>query len=348
MLRALSSRALRRASPKRARAELVVRPDRGVETVANRQRRHDRCRHREAGRHAGSKAYIYTALRVSGAACRRSWRPRPQVSPTRTQLAARTLAPVCSVSSTERLQQPGAIAIQTLAVVADCGRPGPARARPGCDTQCRGAPQPAQSQHPVQVRAPARVVPPDPGVAGPQPPRTRREPDAAAANHAPNPPDTAVAGRRTDRRRAGARTPSACSRLGAARRSQPAPGSDPQPCRPCPARPPPAPSGAEAPAPGPQRREPPDSQAARRGRPPAGRTTPGNSSRAPPAPPVAEIERFTDAIGDRPRLRPLRNCLVQHVAGGRAPVEYVRPDSECHAGRRSEVAAVQRTGARQG
>ena len=51
-------------------------------------------------RHAGSNAYTYTALRVSGAACVRSWRPRPQVSPTRTQFAARTLAPVCSASST--------------------------------------------------------------------------------------------------------------------------------------------------------------------------------------------------------------------------------------------------------
>ena len=40
-----------------------------------------------------------TALHVSGAACVRSWRPRPRVSPTRTQFAARTLAPVCSVSS---------------------------------------------------------------------------------------------------------------------------------------------------------------------------------------------------------------------------------------------------------
>ena len=39
--------------------------------------------------------------------------------------------------------------------------------------------QPAQSQHPVQVSAPARVVPADPGVASPQAPRTRREPDPA-------------------------------------------------------------------------------------------------------------------------------------------------------------------------
>ena len=51
-------------------------------------------------RHPGSNAYIYTALRVSVAACVRSWRPRPLVSPTRTQFAARTLAPLCSVSST--------------------------------------------------------------------------------------------------------------------------------------------------------------------------------------------------------------------------------------------------------
>ena len=80
----------------------------------------------------------------------------------------------------ERFQQPGAIAVQTLAVVAD--RPGGPAQHVGGQVAARNAgahQQPAQSQHPVQVGATARIVPPDPGVAGPQPPRTRREPDPA-------------------------------------------------------------------------------------------------------------------------------------------------------------------------
>ena len=182
MLRALHQP---RAQPRVAQprpAELVTRPDRGVEPVASRQRRDARCGRREACvRHAGSKAYIYTALRVSAAACARSPRPRPQVSPTRTQLAARTLAPVCSVSSTNVLQQPGAITVQTLAVVAGPrGRPGPTGERPGCGTPMPGRTRNRHSpQHPVQVSAPAHIVPADPGVARLQAQRTRRKPDAA-------------------------------------------------------------------------------------------------------------------------------------------------------------------------
>ena len=53
-----------------------------------------------AGKWEHVQAAGVCALHVSGAACLRSCRPRPRVSPTRTQFAARTLAPVCSVSST--------------------------------------------------------------------------------------------------------------------------------------------------------------------------------------------------------------------------------------------------------
>ena len=70
--------------------------------------------------------------------------------------------------------------MEALAVVAD--RPcGPAQ-DVGGQVAARDAgthQQPAQSQHPVQVSAPALVFPSDPGVAGAQAPRTCREPDAA-------------------------------------------------------------------------------------------------------------------------------------------------------------------------
>ena len=80
----------------------------------------------------------------------------------------------------ERLQQPGAVAVETLEVVADRPDRPAQHVRGQVATRDAGAhQQPAQSQHPVQVGAPASIVPPDPGVAGPQAPRTRREPDAA-------------------------------------------------------------------------------------------------------------------------------------------------------------------------
>ena len=42
---------------------------------------------------------------------------------------------------------------------------------------------------------------------------------------------------------------------------------------------------------------------------------PATARALPPAPPVAEIERFTDAIGDLTEAADtLRNRLVQHVA----------------------------------
>ena len=82
-------------SPKRAP------PNSCSAQTARRDRRQPPARHPvQAPRGGCATPAPTTALRVSGAACVRSWRPRPQVSPTRTQFAARTLAPVCSVSST--------------------------------------------------------------------------------------------------------------------------------------------------------------------------------------------------------------------------------------------------------
>ena len=232
----------------------------------------------------------------------------------------------------ERLQQPGAITIPTLAVVAD---------RPDDPAQhVRGQ---------VAARntggAPAAGTGPTPGAdgrAGPyRPTRPRRRGTAAAAqmpqtprrpaSHAPNPPDTAVADRRTDRRRAGARAPSACSRPSAARRSPPTPGSDSQPRRPCPVHPLPAPPDAGAPAPGPHRRERADPQAARRDRPPPSRTTPGSNSRAAtgPARRANRTLHRRDRRPDRGCRHPARPRRPARRAGGRGcPAEYVRPDSE--------------------
>ena len=96
----------------------------------------------------------------------------------------------------------------------------------GCGAPCR----PSQSRH----RAPAGAA---------RRPQSRRHP----ASRARSPPDSAVDGRPTAPRHAGARVPSACSRSSAARRSRPAPTPDPRARPPRPA--PRAPASPVAPAP---------------------------------------------------------------------------------------------------
>ena len=126
--------------------------------------------------------------------------------------------------------------------------PDPGRAKPSCGKQHPGADQkPAQSYHPVQLVAAPRVVPANPGIARLQAPRGGRKADATAASRARSPPDSAVDGRPTAPRHAGARVPSACSRSSAARRSRPAPTADPRARPPRPA--PRAPASPVAPAP---------------------------------------------------------------------------------------------------
>ncbi len=125
------------------------------------------------------------------------------------------------------------------------------------------------------------------------------------------------------------------------------------PRRPCPARPPPAPAGAEAPAPGPHHRGHLDPQAARRGRPPAGRTTPGSSSRVATGPARRE-NRTLHRRGRRPERacrRPPRSPRPARRAGGRGClVEYVRPEdrvgrhSRSCRKRRSSLKCIARTG----
>ena len=316
MLRALHQpRAQTRVAQTRS-AEFMLRPDRGVETVAKRQRRQDRCRYREAG----------APRRLQGVHIHRLARFRHRV---RAILATATAGlthpnPVRRAHARprlfglvdERLQQPGAIAIQTLAVVADRPDDPAQHVRGQVATHDAGAhQQPAQPQHPVQVGTPARIVPPDPGVAGPQPPRTRRKTDAAqpAMRRTHQIPQL-----RADERTGPARvlvrhqrvpdlpllvgfhqlqgqTHNRADRARHVHRRRQRLREHPRP----------APNAA--------------SRLTRRQRNVAGRLQVGQRPAAtralPPAPPVAEIERFTDAIGDLAEAAyALRNRLVQHVA----------------------------------
>ena len=241
----------------------------------------DRCRHREAG-------VPRRLQRIPQARFRRRVRARrrPQVEPSSPRARSRLFGLVDE-------RQPGAIDPRSRR--RPSGRPGPARARPGCDTRCRGAP--------------AAGTVPTPGAgarAGPhRPTRPRRRGTAAAAHspqtrprpasHAPNPPDTAVAGRRTDQPARvlvrHQRVPDLPLLVGFHQL-----GSDPQPRRPCPARPPPAPAGAH-PRPAPTTA----GTSTRRQRDVAGR-----AGRALPR---------TDAVGDLNEAADARRGrLVQHVA----------------------------------
>ena len=172
-----------RAQPRVAQPrppELVVRPGRGVQPVADRQRRH--ARHRRLEDIAPprlQRVHIHRLTRFRRRV-RAVLAPAPagltHAHPVRRPHARPPLFGLVD----ERLQQPGAIAVEALAVVAD--RPsGPAQHVGGqvAALDAGAHQQPAQSQHPVQVGAPAPVVPADPGVAGPQAPRTRRKPDPA-------------------------------------------------------------------------------------------------------------------------------------------------------------------------
>ena len=297
-------------------AELVVRPDLGVETVANRQRRHDRCGRREAcAPRRLQRIHIHRLARfrrrvraILATATAGLTHPNPVG---RAHARPRLFGLV-----DERLQQPGAITIPTLAVVADRPDDPAQHVRGQVAARNAGAhQQPAQSQHPVQVGAPARVVPPDPGVAGPQPPRRCREPHAAQP-----------AMRRTHQipqLRADERTGAARVLVRHQRVPDPAllaglhqhQGQTPNlvdrarhvHCRRHRMRehPRPAPTAA--------------SGLTRRQRDVACRLQVGQRPAAaralPPAPPIAEIERFTDAVGDLPEAADaLRHRPVQHVA----------------------------------
>ena len=223
-------------------------------------RRHDRCGvpRSAAAPCARLQAYMYPpcafpAPRAGGPGDRDRGLTHPNPSNT-ARTRPRLAHAVCSVSSRTRRQPGGDSQVQTRAV-GRCPRP-PSRAR-RVDTTCRGAPAGAQPN--TRCRCARRTCrrPPARGVRGPQPSRTRRDHDAAQPTMRRT---HQIPQLRADERR---RRPRVLvrhqrARLGAARRTQPAPGSTPQPCRPCPARPPAgANSGAKHPPAGPPRREPP-------------------------------------------------------------------------------------------
>ena len=180
MLRAPDQACAQARVAQRRPAELVVRPGPGVESVARRQRRDARCGHREAcAPRRFQRVHIHCLARF-GRRVRAVPAPAPAGLTHPNPVRRAHARPRVFGLVHERLLQPGAIAVEALTVVAD--RPcGPAQ-DVGGQVAARDAgthQQPAQSQHPVQVSAPALVVPSDPGVAGAQAPRTCREPDAA-------------------------------------------------------------------------------------------------------------------------------------------------------------------------
>ena len=222
-------RALRRASPSGAPPNSWSAQDPGVESVARRQRRDARCGHREAcAPRRLQRVHIHRLARF-GRRVRAVPAPAPAGLTHPNPVRRAHARPRVFGLVHERLQQPGgdsrggARSRRRPPV-----RPGPRRGRPGCGTRCRGAPtagtvpapgsgECAGARRPIRSRRRGRA-----GAA--HMPRTRRRP----ASHVPSPPDTAVADRQTDRRSAGARAPSACSRPGAARRSPPAPAPSPE------------------------------------------------------------------------------------------------------------------------
>ena len=324
-------------------AELVVRPGCRVEPVADLERRHAR-----RGRLEGVAPRRRQHIQVHALA-RFRCRVRPVLAPAP---AGRTHAdPVrrpkarprlCGLVD-ERLQQPGPIAVEALAVVTD--RPGgPAQhVRGQIAARDAGAhQQPAQAQHPVQVGASARVVPADPGVAVSQAPRTRGEPHPAQPTMRRA---YQIAQLRTDKRSGAARVLMRHQRV---------------------------PDSALLVGFHPHQRQVPD--LADRGRhvnrrshrlrkhtrPPrtaAGRPVPrqrnvarrlevGQRRRAaralPPAACIAEIERLTDAVGNLPEpVNALRHRPVQHLAqaGEVAPQAASNLSLNLHARHRSEVAS---------
>ena len=183
MLRALHQASAQPRVAQPRLTELVTRPGLGVEPVANRQRRHSGCGHREAcAPRRLQGVHIHRLARF-----RRRVRAVPATAPaglTHPNPVRRAHArPRLFGLVDERLQQPGAIAVQTLAVVAD--RPGgPAQhvaGRPGCGTQRRGAPAAGTVPTPGAGGRDGPYRPTRPRRRGPpQPPRTRRgQPDPA-------------------------------------------------------------------------------------------------------------------------------------------------------------------------
>ena len=324
-------------------AELAARPGLGVEPVADRQRRHPRC-----GRLEGIAPRRLQRVHIHRLA-RFPRRVRTVLAPASAGLTyshpvRRTHArPGVFGLVDERLQQPGPIAVEALAVVAD--RPSGPSQHVGGQVAARNVgtyQQPAQSQHPVQVSAPARVVPADPGVAGPQAPRTGRQPHPAqpampGAHQIPQlradkgsgaarvlmrhqrvPDPALVAGLHPHQRQ----VPNLADRAGHVNRWRHRVREHTR-----------APHTAAS-GPPPRQRDV------------ACRFEVGQRRAAaralPPAAAIAKIERFTDPIGNLPEaVNALRYRPLQHLAQSREVAPQAAPNLilNLHAGHRSEVAS---------
>ena len=336
-----------RAQPRVAQprpAELVTRPRRGIEPVASRQRRDARCGSREAGAPRRLQGVHIHCLARFGRRVRAVPAPAPAGLTHPNPVGCAHTRPGLFGLVDERLQQPGAIAVQTLAVVADRAG-GPAQqVRGQVAAPNAGAHQkPAQSQHPVQVAAPAHIVPADPGVAGLQAQRTRREPDAAQpAMRRVHQISQLRAHKRTSATRVlvrHQRVPDPALRVGLHQHQRQVPQRADrvghvhgrrhrvrQHTRRT------APTPARAPT--------------SRQRDVAGRLQVGQRRAAtralPPAAPITQIERFTNVVGDLPEtVNALRDRLVQHIAQSGEVAPQAAPDLilYLHAGYSSEVAS---------
>ena len=343
MLRAPDQACAQARVAQRRPAELVVRPGPGVESVARRQRRDARCGHREAcAPRRFQRVHIHRLARF-GRRVRAVPAPAPAGLTHPNPVRRAHARPRVFGLVHERLQQPGAIAVEALAVVAD--RPcGPAQdVRGQVAARDAGAhQQPAQSQHPVQMSAPALVVPSDPGVAGAQAPRTCREPDAAqpAMRRAHQIPQL-----RTDKRTGAPRVlvrhqrvPDPALLVGLHPHQRQVPERADRTryvnCRLHRVRE--HTRAAHTAARGPTLRQ----------RDVACRPEVGQRRAAtrtlPAATPIVEIERFTNAVSDLPEtVNALRDRPVQHVAQSGEVAPQAAPDLilHLHAGYGSEVAS---------
>ena len=180
MVRALDQARAQTCIAQRGAGELVRRPGLGVESLAECQRRQARGGQCEALAPCRLQLIqIHGLARVGGGM-------GAVVAPAPTGLAHPD--PVCRAQARPRvlglvdesLQQPGPIAVEAFEVFAH---------RTHCPAQHMGGQvaagnvganqHPAQPHHPVQVGASARIIPSDPGVAGVEPARRGREPHAA-------------------------------------------------------------------------------------------------------------------------------------------------------------------------
>ena len=180
MVRALDQARAQTCIAQRGAGELVRRPSVGVEPLAGRQRRQTRggqcetfapCRlqriqiHRLARVGRGMGAVVAPAPTALA-------HPDPV---RRAQARPRVLGLV-----DEGLQQPGPIAVEAFEVFAHRSHRAAQHVGGQVAAGNVGANQhPAQPHHPVQVGASARIIPTDPGVAGVEPARRGREPHAA-------------------------------------------------------------------------------------------------------------------------------------------------------------------------